>query len=873
MSVERLLPAVQAQLRDEIERAQGREVSFVAALDPDGMIVEARVVSRGTVDAVLALPGVAARGEMLLHNHPSGVLDPSGADLSVAARLHDAGVGFGIVDNEVAELYVVVECPRPKLEHRLDPIAVARLLAEQGAVARTLSREDGAGFEDRPSQRDMAAYIADVYNDGGIAVLEAGTGVGKSFAYLVPALEWARVNGERTVVSTNTINLQEQLVGKDLPILARALASGEHQPTYALLKGWRNYVCLSRLEHAHGVQDSLFEGPHTAELEALSAWAARTPDGSLADLTDPPSDEVWDAVAAESDLCTRLKCPHFERCFVFQARRRAAEADVVVVNHHLLASDLAVRLASDNWLDAAVLPPYRRLVLDEAHHLEDVAAGHLGNHVSQQGVQRLLSRLERGGRGLLPALAGLLAARDDLLSAASRDLLHQRLLDGLRGARRAAEDLFAHLARRLDEGRAEGKEEAKAPAPVLRLTDDFEQDPVWNEGLGVALENLLVALGTLRDGVETIAERLSLGGPEERPAQLVSELRGVVRRLDAASQGLIAALRPAPGAANGPGGGPAVRWLERRGRRSTLALAAVPLDLAPILKGALFDRVETVVLTSATLAAGGSFDFLEERLGLSLIPSRVRTREILGSPFDFASQCLFGIPTDVAEPRDDAAGHDEAVVRVLVELAQASDGGVFCLFTSHGQLRRAAAAARASSGFAGRWPVLVQGEDQRDRLLRRFRESGSAILLGTDSFWEGVDVPGRALRALILAKLPFRVPSEPLTAARIERLESQGMNGFTHYLLPLAALKLKQGFGRLIRTRADVGAIVLLDRRVVTKRYGAMVLEGLPRAARVVGHWSDVREACEEFFARHGIGVGGGDASLTTGSTFADDRS
>ncbi|HTR20397.1 MAG TPA: helicase C-terminal domain-containing protein [Gemmatimonadales bacterium] len=859
MSVERLLPTVRSLVRGEIVAAQGREVSFVAVLDPDGMIVDARVVARGTVDAVLALPGVAARGEMLLHNHPSGVLDPSGADLAVAARLHDAGVGFGIVDNDVLELYVVVECPKARAAHRLDAIAVARLLAEGGAVANALG-----GFEDRPSQRDMAAYIADVYNDGGIAILEAGTGVGKSFAYLVAALEWARENGERTVVSTNTINLQEQLVGKDLPILARALASGEHQPTFALLKGWRNYVCLSRLEHATGVQESLFEGPRTAELEGLSAWAARTPDGSLADLADPPSDEVWDAVAAESDLCTRLKCPHFERCFVFQARRRAAEADVVVVNHHLLASDLAVRLASDNWLDAAVLPPYRRLVLDEAHHLEDVAAGHLGNHVSQQGILRLLSRLERGGRGLLPALSAELAVRDDLLSAASRDLLQQRLLDGLRGARVAAEDLFTHLARRLDRDAAG----AVAP-PVLRLTEQFESDPVWAEGLGVALENLLVALSTLRDGVETIAERLSLEDPGDRPTQLIGELRGVVRRLDGAAQGLTAALQPAP--SGGAPEGSAVRWLERRGRRgrvggSNLALAAVPLDLAPILKGALFDRVETVVLTSATLAAGGSFDFLEERLGLALAPSRVRTREILGSPFDFAAQCLFGIPTDVAEPRDDAAGHDEAVVRVLAELAQASDGGVFCLFTSHGQLRRAAAAAR--SGLSARWPVLVQGEDQRDRLLRRFRESGSAILLGTDSFWEGVDVPGRALRALIIAKLPFRVPSEPLTAARIERLESQGMNGFSHYLLPLAALKLKQGFGRLIRTRADVGAIVLLDRRVVTKRYGAVVLEGLPRATRVVGHWLDVREACEEFFARHGIGAG-----LATGSTSAEDVS
>ena len=832
MSAERLAGAVRDLLREEIAAARGREVSFVVRGDGDGTIVEAWVVARGTVDAVLALPGAARRGEMLLHNHPSGVLEPSGADLSVAARLHDDGVGFGIVNNEVTELYVVVECPRARAAERLDPVDTARLLGGDGPVAQAIGLDS---FEDRPAQRDMAAYIADAYNDGGVALLEAGTGVGKSFAYLVPALSWAQANSERTVVSTNTINLQEQLVGKDLPILARALATPDHEPTFALLKGWRNYLCLARLEQARGAQETLFETNRAAELDSIAAWASRSGDGSLADLADEPSDDVWDAVAAESDLCTRIKCPHFERCFLFQARRRAAEADVVVVNHHLLASDLAVRLAADNWLEAAVLPPYRRLILDEAHHLEDVAAAHLGAQVSQLGVQRLLGRLERGGRGLLPALHAELSARDDLLSAASRDLLEQRLLDALRSARRGAEELFALLSRRLDQ------------ETILRLTEAFADDPVWTEGLEVALDNLLTAFLGLRDGVETIADRLSLQDGGDRPAALVGELRGVVRRLDLAARGLTASLRPGRDATDG---GPAVRWLERRGKKAAnLSLAAVPLDLASILKEALFDRVETVVLTSATLATGNDFSFLEERLGLSLPPSRVVTREVLPSPFDFGSQCLFGIPTDLPEPRDDADGHDAAVARVLIELAHASDGGVFCLFTSHRALRRAAEAVRGRVG--ARWPLLVQGEDQRDRLLRRFRESGSAVLLGTDSFWEGVDVPGRALRVLILAKLPFKVPSDPLTAARLERLEQRGLDGFSHYLVPHAALKLKQGFGRLIRNRTDTGAVVLLDRRVVTKRYGALILDGLPPASRVVANWEDIRDACEEFFARH----------------------
>ena len=394
----RLASEVQSRMAAEIHAAGGREVSFVADLGNGGVVVAAAAVARGTVSAVLALPCVAARGQMLLHNHPSGVLEPSSADLTVAARLHDAGIGFGIVNNSATALYVVVEVPDAPAYQGIDPVETARALGPGGTVARVLG-----AFEDRPSQRDMAAYVADTFNEGGVSLLEAGTGVGKSFAYLVPAIAWARANGERTIVSTNTINLQEQLVGKDLPLLARALDAEDKPLSYAMLKGWRNYLCLSRLELAKSGQGSLLEPERQDELDGLSAWAQRTTDGSLADLADQPSDEVWDEVSAEADLCTRLDCPHFDRCFLFAARRRAAEADIVVVNHHLLASDLAVRRAQENWQDAAVLPPYRRLIIDEAHHLEDAAAEHLGADVSARGVMRLLGRLERNGRYFLGA--------------------------------------------------------------------------------------------------------------------------------------------------------------------------------------------------------------------------------------------------------------------------------------------------------------------------------------------------------------------------------------------------------------------------------------------------------------------------------------
>ena len=663
----RLTPKVSAAIRAAIRLAGGREVCFACSLDDAGNLVTARVVSRGDPVSVLALPGFANRGEMLVHNHPSGVLEPSDADNAVAARLYDDGVGFGIVDNDAERLYVVVEVPRTDAEQPIARDEMDLDLGEDGPIAGAHPR-----YEDRPSQRAMAARIAALYNSGGIGLLEAGTGVGKSLGYLVPALRWAARNNERTVVSTNTINLQEQLVGKDLPFLKGALSD---QPVrFALLKGWRNYLCLARLEQAESGEATLFDDGMRDEIATIAGWASKTKDGSLSDLPTQPRGEIWDEVSAEPDLCTRFKCRHFEKCFVFRARRIAAEADVIVVNHHLLLSDVAVRRASNNWDDAAVLPAYNRLVVDEGHHLEDAAASHLGVSVTRRGLQRLFARLERRGRGLLPTLSARLNAARDLISVASLDLVEERLAPTVRGARDKSAMVFDLLDTLLDESGAQ----------VLRLTDAFAAHRIWDSGLRIALQDTFGQLAMLKEGLQIVGERMETSERvSEMNAPLLAELRSVVRRLDGASDALRQTLDPPPGTKT-------VRWLESRGRERSVAATSVPLDLAPILRDDLFRRVKTTVVTSATLATDGNFQFVRHRLGLVEEDVEPATA-VYPSPFHYDEQALLAIPTDIPVPNADPLGHGSAVLQIILDVAAASNGGLFALFTSHRDVRLIAA--------------------------------------------------------------------------------------------------------------------------------------------------------------------------------------
>ncbi len=865
----RLAPEAARVICDEVTRAGGREVSFLADVTRSRAIVNPRAVARGNRSAVLAAARDAHDGSVMIHNHPSGLLEPSGADLAVAARLYERGIGTAIVTNAADRMYVVAEPPEPRLAEPLDLDRLSGLLGPAGPMASM------PGYEDRRGQRRMLRFVADRFNEGGIGLVEAGTGTGKSLAYLLPAARWAVRNGERAIVSTNTISLQEQLAAKDLAIVADIL--GERLK-WALVKGRGNYISIRRARLAAESAPALFPDDRSEELQALADWADSTEDGSRGDLPFVPGREVWEEVRSETDACLRAKCPFFQQCHYQRARRAGASADIVIVNHALFFSDLAVRIATENFRDGAVLPPYQRVVFDEAHHLEDAATPRLGAEATRAGMFRTLARLDQGGKGILAAVEAVLRAARTSISARR---LSRRIGGRTRPLVRRLGDAFTGFFDLM-----EPWTEARADGGALRLGRTERPgappapEPSADPAVAEALQTTLVNLADLQHELDVLADQLDERGEDE---DLGSELQGRLldlrscrNRLGRVERAMRLCLLPERGEAS------TVRWIEVRvsGRRrvKNLALLAAPVDLGPVLARHLFGNIETGVLTSATMAVNGDFTYLRRRLGLAgtrdapahdmflgadpdftladTAPDDLEVAEsVVGSPFDHAGQSCLIVPTDLPCPgrRAATAACNEATAEVIHEVAAMTDGGLFALFTSFSALRAVAASLRRM-GAEGRWPLYVQGGSDRSKMLRGFTRSGSAVLLGTASFWEGVDVPGWPLRALVIQKLPFRVPTEPITEARVEAMTARGENPFWGLMVPDAAVRLKQGIGRLIRTRTDRGAVLLLDDRLLTRRYGRVIREALPRMPLAKGPWDVVKGKVADFYGSTAAG-------------------
>ena len=828
-----------AGLRAAIREAGGREVFCVGNAGAGGLVHEVTIAARGNRHAVAVLAPYVEGADLLLHNHPSGELEPSAADLAVAGYVGDQGKGFCIVDNEVTRIYVVAE-PVPGREPRpLGTRELASTLRAGGALQRL-----HPGYEQRSGQIALLQSACDAFNDEVIVAAEAGTGIGKSLAYLIPAVAWAAANDERVVVSTATINLQQQLLAQDLPLVQRILGT---QVKSCLVLGRSNYLCLRRLRDVYaeaqgmapasdasrapasaaGAEEPLEEATAT-EVRALYDWSLASPTGSRNDLPFAASAASWELVCSEGDACSALRCPDREACFVLRARREAAAARLLVVNHHLLFADLAVRLAGAQGRgalqSAAVLPGFARVVLDEAHAIEGSAQSFFSERLSRSSLERLAARLASPRRG---GIRGLVPRRADWFVGAGQEV----------GALVGEVERLRRLAHRLE--RAAATLLAGAPAAVL-----------GGPHLDAVLASLAAVAAAAARIVTAVVAALDHLDPADQESGDAVELRIQVRRLRAVAQlceqlGL---------AADVPHGGPAavdtVRWVEGRRRRdgSTAAwLVMTPVEVAPLLRAALFDRYPSVVLTSATLTVAGEFGFWCGRVGLDGELGRAVFTEQYPSPFAYREQVLLGIPFDAPEPT--SADHQAWLGRYLVPALRASRGRALVLFTSYAMLERCytpVQGALARDGIV----VLRQGEEDRHRLLRRFREDTASVLLATDSFWEGIDAPGETLSLVVICRLPFAVPTHPVAVAQMARVAATGADPFANLTLPRAVMRVRQGFGRLIRRHDDRGVVLLLDARLARRGYGEVFLRSLPEVRLEVAPGAELLHRVQAFFER-----------------------
>lgn len=674
------------------------------------------------------------------------------------------------------------------------PSAVDAALGPAGALSRALP-----GYEPRAEQLAMARAVEQALAARRHLVVEAGTGTGKSLAYLLPAVHYAVQNGRRVVISTNTINLQDQLFQKDLPALQRALGLLFRT---ALLKGRANYLCLHRWRLL--LRSESLTADEASLLIKTLVWLAHTTSGDRAELRLTPGEaEAWNRVCALAEYCTPARCPDHREgvCFLARARRAAEEAHIVVVNHSLLLADLVP--------GARVLPEYQHLIIDEAHHLEDEATEQLSFRAAERDFSSALDELwptaiPPRGSGGLRTLVGI-CRRAGLRPEALREV------ESRAGEAEAlVGDLLAELRRWFQSlGRFVATlGERDGQATTVRLTPTARAGKSWDE-IELAWERVeerLLAL--LRAGTALVDRIATLPSLADEAEDLLADLTLALQRLDGLRE-QVHELVHDPRADR-------VYWVAA-GAGDDASLHAAPLHVGSRLRSALYDAKQTVVLTSATLTTGGSFDYLAERLGLQDFDQLA-----LGSPYNYERSTLLYLPTDVPEPGH--SHYQKEVERAVVAAATAAEGRTLVLFTSHSQLRATYEAVRRRLETEG---IVVLGQrldGSRSRLLQAFKQRPRTVLMGTASFWEGIDVVGDALSCLVIVRLPFAVPSEPIFAARSEAFA----NPFQEYAVPQAILRFKQGFGRLIRSHTDRGIVVILDRRVQSKSYGELFLRSLP---------------------------------------------
>ena len=808
-----LTQEVITDIKNAIEEAGGNEVFFTGLIDEKMKVVSVKVGSRGNEHTVPVNFSDERECHVLIHNHPGGNLTPSRADLSVAERASENARGFYIINNEVTDLYIVVEPIKPASVVKLDKDDAAFYISNGGPLSKLSDT-----FEERKVQLDLLKNIVGAFNEEKLGVFEAGTGVGKSFAYLIPSVLWALENKERVIISTGTINLQQQLCDKDIPAVEKILNT---KINYVLLKGRQNYICKRRLYDAASMLD-LFED-ETDEIKKIADWAETTATGSKSDLAFMPSESAWPKVNSESDACMGMRCPYRNECFVMKVRKAATDANIIVVNHHLLFADIQSRLSGAGYDDLAVLPPYRRIVFDEAHGIENAATSFFSESFNRFKLNKLMNQMYRKRKnseaGHLCSLA-ILSSNEE--KAADAYDLVSRIKNAVLNYEIAAKDLLnMESTKRLFEGTA------RDFGPFL-----------------VTVGELSRSLGEFADLI-----RLIMDGIDDDDKDIPSywESKMILRRLDEYVILLKNFTVWEEKREN-------VYWIQKKRLppqmnvdskdSEYIIMTETPLDISFIMNKGVFEEMKTVICTSATLKTGRDFHYWMHRTGADLCYEDKLAFGDYPSPFPYEKNMLFAVTNDSPLPTDiDFQQYIEMAITRLVEAAQ---GRTLVLFTSYESLKSACNTVKVSlKGFSGR--IMKQGDDDNAKLLEAFRQEKESVLFATDSFWQGVDIPGESLSQVIIVKLPFSVPNDPVFMARSEAIEKRGGSSFMELSVPEAVIKFRQGTGRLIRRSDDKGVVTVLDKRIYEKRYGASFVNSLSECKKLYAPLNELTKSINRF--------------------------
>ena len=794
---------VKKLIKRDIEEAEGNEIFLIANIDEESNKINSyEVRARGNKKMTPALTDEVKPGQILIHNHPSGDLRPSAADIRIASLLGQNGIGFAIIDNKVEEIYIVVEAKIPEKEVKLSKKNIVDIFSENGKLASVMN-----DYEFRDEQIKVVEKVIEVFNNYSQAFIEAGTGTGKSFAYLIPALFWSHNNNEKVVISTNTINLQEQLINKDLVTLKKILPFSFKS---ILVKGRSNYICLRKLKRFENKSKELLKDNKEKQMEfsRILNWIEDSENGSRSEANFVIDNEIWNEIASEGDLCLGTNCPYFSDCYFMQARKEIYSADILVVNHHLLLAD--ARLKYDLNDESGVLPPYHNLIIDEAHNINDIATKHLGKSFYFNSLQKFIDRLNENKYSLIPTI------RNDI---SNHDLDDKKKLFNI------LDNKISPLIKRIDEfsknyyNILKGFFNEYAKDYQLRLKNNFISTDKW-ENVYESGDKLIGYLTNLKYHFNDLYEDIMLkDNLDEEMDETLMELEAILGRLSKIINNLDFNLQVEENNY--------VFWLEKRGNNNKTIINQMnaPLEISDLLTEYIWEGLDSLVLTSATLTVDKNFDFFAKGLGLE----KAETLRV-ESPFDYENQAVLAIPGDI--PPANSKNYLDEIIEDLQEIIISYGGDTLVLFTSYSMLNYCY--NYMNENFKNHnLNILAQGRYSRKYIIDSFKENTSQVIFGTVSFWEGIDIKGDDLRYLIMMKLPFPVPSEAVAAARKEKMKNNGQNPFFEYSLPRAVIRFKQGFGRLIRSKQDKGMITVLDNRLLNKSYGKIFFNSLPKSCPI----------------------------------------